>query len=272
MIDKELKILYDRLDTRWNCDNIIKKYIHRSKIDKLCKFLEPHKSMLDVCRGGSVDGILGVLAAKQGLNVTICSVEQKYINVIKLFAEKQGLPEGTINFVICKPEELPFEDNSFDIVSAIHVLEHVRDIDKAFEEIHRVSKHNAIIALPTCLNPCAMIRIGGCNYYEFSFKSIPCLIIGFVKVIFATLSFQKGVYEINEELGIKFKHFLRFPWSMRRQIEKHNFKIVKFGADGFTIPWLKNLIKLQVLVDKLCYAPIFKNFGFGSHTYLNKER
>lgn len=41
--------------------------------------------------------------------------------------------EGTV-------ERLPFEDNSFDLVVAWHVLEHVKDDKKAFAEINRVLK------------------------------------------------------------------------------------------------------------------------------------
>lgn len=43
---------------------------------------------------------------------------------------------------------IPFEDNSFDIIFALDVLEHVENIHYLFDEILRVSKHEAIIALP----------------------------------------------------------------------------------------------------------------------------
>ncbi len=45
---------------------------------------------------------------------------------------------------------LSFEDNTFDIIICSHVLEHVEDDKKAFNEIHRVLKHKgiAIIIVP----------------------------------------------------------------------------------------------------------------------------
>ena len=43
---------------------------------------------------------------------------------------------------------IPFEDNSFDIVFALDVLEHVDNIHFLFEEILRVSKNEVLVALP----------------------------------------------------------------------------------------------------------------------------
>ena len=43
---------------------------------------------------------------------------------------------------------IPFSDNSFDIVFALDVLEHVENIHFLFSEILRVSKNEVIVALP----------------------------------------------------------------------------------------------------------------------------
>jgi|TARA_B100000929_G_scaffold273925_1_gene246670 SAM-dependent methyltransferase len=45
-------------------------------------------------------------------------------------------------------EGIPFSDDSFDIVFALDVLEHVENIHFLFSEILRVSKKEAIVALP----------------------------------------------------------------------------------------------------------------------------
>ena len=48
----------------------------------------------------------------------------------------------------CKPnvqgdiQDLPFKDESFDVVNAVHVLEHVPNIVKTFNEVWRVLKPN----------------------------------------------------------------------------------------------------------------------------------
>ncbi len=48
-------------------------------------------------------------------------------------------------------QDLPFDDASYDIVFASHVLEHIPDDNKAIEEIHRVLKPNGIAILPVPL-------------------------------------------------------------------------------------------------------------------------
>ena len=138
---ENVEYLYKRLDTRWNSKQIIQKNIHRSKIKKLLKEIKPNNTLLDVCRGGSVDGILGVMAAKKGVKVTICSPKEEYIEVIKRFAAAQHVDVD--NYVVCQPDDLPFGDNSFDCVSSIHVLEHVERYDKALDEIYRESGNNS---------------------------------------------------------------------------------------------------------------------------------
>jgi len=46
--------------------------------------------------------------------------------------------------------DLPFENDSYDVVLAFEVLEHIpwRDVDKALKELHRVSKKYVIISIP----------------------------------------------------------------------------------------------------------------------------
>lgn len=45
-------------------------------------------------------------------------------------------------------QQLPFDDRSYDLVFASHVLEHIPDDDKAIAEIHRVLRPNGIAILP----------------------------------------------------------------------------------------------------------------------------
>jgi SAM-dependent methyltransferase len=44
---------------------------------------------------------------------------------------------------------LPFQDNVFDRVELIHVIEHVEDVVKTIEELHRVCRPGGVIRLET---------------------------------------------------------------------------------------------------------------------------
>ena len=45
-------------------------------------------------------------------------------------------------------ENIPFPDNAFDVVVCTHVLEHVRDLNKAMQELLRVAEKRLLIVLP----------------------------------------------------------------------------------------------------------------------------
>ena len=50
--------------------------------------------------------------------------------------------------MVCDLSNLPFKDNSFDIVHASHIIEHFLNPFKALEELKRVSKNHVVIIVP----------------------------------------------------------------------------------------------------------------------------
>ena len=52
--------------------------------------------------------------------------------------------EGGNHTVVASAEDLPFEDNSFDVVVMDAVLEHIPDVGKAFSEIGRILKPGGV--------------------------------------------------------------------------------------------------------------------------------
>ena len=63
---------------------------------------------------------------------------------------------------------LPFPDESFDVVNASHVIEHLQNMTKALQEIERVTKPGGIIIIgvPTKLFPLSYLR-GWLYRHEF---------------------------------------------------------------------------------------------------------
>ncbi len=265
--------LYYRLDRRWNADSPLLRYAHRKKFEKILKMVKKNESLLDLGRGGSVDGVLGVLAAIKGAKVTISNVTDNNLSSIKEFAESFGV-ENKITFVKASPQTGNlFKDNSFDMLISLHVLEHLENFDQGLETIHRITKRHAIIALPTCLNPCVWIRLGGQSQgcYHFSIQSFKALFIGIGKVAKAFLINADGVIEDQtEDNGNKWNHLWRFPWKMREAFAKHGFIVKKFGPDTMCLPWFQSLIPLSNFLDKVGYLRIVNNFGYGSHALIEK--
>ena len=53
-----------------------------------------------------------------------------------------------ISYIKGNIEKLPFADHSFDIVTCHHTIEHIRDIQKAIDELKRVARKQLIIVVP----------------------------------------------------------------------------------------------------------------------------
>lgn len=53
-------------------------------------------------------------------------------------------------FKICDASELPYQDKTFDSVSAFELLEHIKNPNQAISEFKRLSKKYIIISVPNC--------------------------------------------------------------------------------------------------------------------------
>ena len=62
---------------------------------------------------------------------------------------KSKINHSNIKFEVADIEKLPYEDNTFDLVMAHHVIYHASDKDKAVSELMRVAKPNSIISITT---------------------------------------------------------------------------------------------------------------------------
>lgn len=64
-------------------------------------------------------------------------------------AGKYWKPKEIKNFVLGDVHYLPFKDNSFSLIIARHVLEHVTNPILAIQEWHRVTSNRVIIVVPS---------------------------------------------------------------------------------------------------------------------------
>ena len=107
--------------------------------------------VLDV--GCGIGGPARTLASEFGCDVVGVDVVEEYCRAATLFTERVGLTDD-VRFQHGNALDLPFEDESFDVVWFEHVLLNVEATDTAFEEARRVLRPEGTIALyEICAGP-----------------------------------------------------------------------------------------------------------------------
>jgi len=111
----------------WNLREVVNEYLRG--------FLPTGGKILDVgCGGGYFLAQLGNIWQKWGVDADLKMV-------------KKTKSRGIANVEAGKMEAMPFGDNFFDAVTALDVLEHVKDDRKGVLEMHRVTKPGGILIL-----------------------------------------------------------------------------------------------------------------------------
>jgi len=91
--------------------------------------------ILDVgCGTGANVNAFSHLAPTVGIDASIAALQ---------FCRTRGLKTVSLSAV----EELPFDSGTFDIVTALDVLEHTDDDLRSLREIHRVTKHRGLVLI-----------------------------------------------------------------------------------------------------------------------------
>lgn len=99
-----------------------------------------HKKVLDF---GCGSGVLSYLMAKNGYEVTASDIEFSPLNLVKT---KIDFPSG-INFIEGDIINLDVPDNSFDVIFALDVLEHVDNLEDYVKLFKRLLTPNGVIII-----------------------------------------------------------------------------------------------------------------------------
>lgn len=97
----------------------------------------PGMQVLDV--GCGLGGSARYLATEYGCQVTGIDLTEEYVEVASALAQLIGLDEQ-VDFQCCSALELPFDDNSFDIVWTEHIQMNIKEKDSFYLEMARVLK------------------------------------------------------------------------------------------------------------------------------------
>lgn len=104
-------------------------------------YLNTDTKVLDIGCGG---GFLSNALAKQNLKVTGIDLSAESLKVAKAHDET-----NTVNYQVANAYELPFEDQSFDIITAMDFLEHVDKPAEIILELSRVLKPKGLFIFHT---------------------------------------------------------------------------------------------------------------------------
>lgn len=99
------------------------------------------KKLLDI---GCGTGYVAALYASGGAKVTAVDIAQQSVELTKKRLAWKGLEADVRQ---ANAEALPFDDNSFDVVTSYGVLHHTPDTLQALREVHRVLRPGGVVHL-----------------------------------------------------------------------------------------------------------------------------
>ncbi|MEV6774346.1 methyltransferase [Nocardia sp. NPDC051030] len=267
-VDQEDPVLaWQRLESRWWSPRPVHRQAHRRKIDDILPLVEGYPRVLDITRGASVDGILGVLAASRGARVTIVSPASNHLAALRRFADRIGADCARIEFVHCaKIEDL--DVGSADVVTALHILEHAPHPRALLEVLREHTRRRCVLAFPSAGSPATWVRMGGGDPYTFDRDSLPALARGLARTVTARLQGRVAVAEHVDEYGTDTVHRWYFPAAVLREIEWAGFHIDAVRPDSLAVPWSGRATALLHTVRPALPGALISRAGFGTHVVL----
>jgi len=103
------------------------------------------KKVLDI---GCQYGVFSFYLAERGAAVTGMDISEKWVKRCKREAAAR-YPDKEFDFLVGDAQDLPFEDESFDVVVCTEVVEHVDFAGNVIAEIHRILTQDGILVLGT---------------------------------------------------------------------------------------------------------------------------
>lgn len=132
----------DKITAHWNKISLNYRKMYRDHLDEEILLMQnlfldklPAGKKLNVLDIGTGPGIQAFVFAEMGHNVTALDISEEMLARAKEGAKNRNL---SIKFVEGDGENLPFENNTFDVIVNMHLLWTLTDHDKFFSECCRV--------------------------------------------------------------------------------------------------------------------------------------
>jgi ubiquinone/menaquinone biosynthesis C-methylase UbiE len=113
-------------------------------VHRRARSLATGSSILEV---GSCFGFFALACAMDGYDVSACDISPGAVSLLACASRRLGVP---VDAVVGDATALPFDDDSVDMVSLIHLLEHLdaRGVEAALSEALRVARRRVVVAVP----------------------------------------------------------------------------------------------------------------------------
>ncbi len=170
---------------------------------------ENHK-VLDIgC--GQAYGIITMGIAKECKEAIGIDIDEEWINK----AKELSIGQNNVKFMVVDAQEMPFDDEEFDIVCCTETIEHIASPKKMLSEIYRVLKKGGSVYLTT---PNKLWPIEA--HYELPFLSyLP------KRMAEKYIKFTKR--EMKDEYNIQLFTYFR----LKKIIQRHGFQIENISMD-----------------------------------------
>ncbi len=119
---------------------------------EICKFFDRDEKLLTPLDGlkildiGCGGGLVAEPISRLGAELVAIDASQKNINVAKIHAEKSDLK---IDYKCISAEDLASQNQQFDVVLALEIIEHVADVEKFIEACAKLLKPNGLLFVAT---------------------------------------------------------------------------------------------------------------------------
>lgn len=134
-----IKILFNNLAKRYDFFNRVISLGMQTRVKKKSLKLlniEDGRNVLDICTGTG-DLAFFINKINPNLNITGIDFSEKMLEIAR---NKQKDYQNNMKFFLADGRELPFEDNTFDIVTIGFGLRNIENYERVISEIHRVLK------------------------------------------------------------------------------------------------------------------------------------
>lgn len=105
-------------------------FIRKNELEDIFEYL-PNKKNLKILEIGGRDGYQASILSKKGYDVLS-------IDILPIYPQFFPVKKGNI-------ENLEFDDDSFDIIYSSNMLQEIKNLEKALDEMHRILKNDGIM-------------------------------------------------------------------------------------------------------------------------------